>query len=81
MEIAATLGSNTICIGSTFSLVSEQVRVADLIVFGSLVTGFVTVAQAARIVIDIKTAVLECRQIDNKPSGASGKVWEIYELF
>lgn len=75
MEIAATLSSNDICIGSTFSLVSDHVRVADLIVFGSLVTGFVTVAQDERMVVDIRTALLDCRPTMPGNVSKAGKLW------
>jgi hypothetical protein len=60
MELSAILNGSDLCIGSTFVIANERIRVADIIVFGRLVTGFVTVARDDQIVVDIKTALLAC---------------------
>lgn len=77
MEIQATLSGDEICIGSTFSLSASRVRIADVIIFGNLVSGFVTPARVEHLVVDIRTAVLECVPA---VESVAGKAWKVSKL-
>jgi len=77
VEIQATLSGHEVCVGSTFTISAPQVRIADVIIFGNLVSGFVIRAREDELIVDISTAVLEC-----KPASGSNarNVWEISAL-
>ena len=80
MEIQASLTANEICIGSTFRISGRQANIADVIVFGNRVTGFVTLAQEARMVVDIRTAVLDCCPAVAPSGTTDGMTWEVCNL-
>ena len=78
MELSAILNGSDLCIGSTFVIANERIRVADIIVFGRLVTGFVTVARDDQIVVDIKTALLDCQPA--LQSNSLERAWRINDV-
>jgi len=76
MDIQAIMISGDVCRGSRFLLNAPQIRTGDVVVLGRLVSGFVTLLQNDRMVIDLRTAVIDCRPVRDTVM-TSGLTWEV----
>jgi hypothetical protein len=76
VEVQAILISEDMCVGSTFVITAGNVGIGDTIIFGKLVSGFITLARDDRMTVDIRTAVIECQPDMHGPK-TSGRPWKV----
>ena len=76
MDIQAVMISGELCKGSRFQLHTMKPHIGDVIVFGGLVSGFVTLARTDLIRVDIGTASIACQPVAGA-AGSSGLTWEV----
>jgi len=76
MEIQAVMISDDVCVGSRFEISAQQIRTGNMIVLGRLVTGFVIENNNDRLLLDIKTALIDCERATGS-ARTSGVTWEV----
>lgn len=76
MDIQAVMISDDVCRGSRFLLNAPQIRTGDVVVLGRLVSGFVALVQNDRMMLDIRTAVIDCRPVRGTAM-TSAVTWEV----